>query len=153
MLGLKAVLLGVLVAIVIFLPSVDDNDVRSTAVFLADEDLEKVRVTSGVRAALYALVGAAVLFVSLIRIRESDQLSNIVNFMNPVIGAWVAAYVGWYWLRDATEENPWPYAMYMGLLAFFALVGILAPVAAALMFGPTAGRDDNSDNDEEREDE
>ena len=153
MLGFKAILLGILFAIILILPSVDNYDVRNTAFYLDEAELAKIEVTSGVRAALYAFVGAATLFVGMIQIRQSDWRRDFVNFLTPAIGAWAALYVAWYWLRDATYENPWPYAIHLGVLALFAVVGILTPMFTAKLFGGRSRQGNNSGDTDKGGDE
>ena len=153
MLGFKAILLGLIVAMILVLPSVDDADVRDTAFYLDEAALAQIDVTSGVRAALYAFVGAATLFVGMIKIRQSDWRGDFVNFLPHVIGAWAALYVAWYWLRDATGDNPWPYAIHLAVLALFAVVGIFTPLLTAKLLGGRSQQGNNSGDTDKGGDE
>ena len=63
----KAIAFILIVAVALWIPKVDTEYVKSTAGwFVSDEDIEKIKVTSGVKAAFYAMVAAAFVLVGLI---------------------------------------------------------------------------------------
>ena len=73
----------IILAVALWIWTVDTDDARDLALFTSEGDLEKIEVTSGVKAAFNAMVAAAFVLVGLIptekRLSEQAQFSLLVQ--------------------------------------------------------------------------
>ena len=125
----KAVAFILVLAVALWIPKVDTEYVKSTAWFVSDEDLKKIDVTSGVRAAFYAMVAAAFVLVSLIPTDIKLNANAAFSLVAQIAGGGAAFFSGWYWLASATGDMPLPYIFPMAALAIVVGTGILGQVS------------------------
>ena len=103
---LKAMAFILVLAVALWIPSVDTKYVRDIGFFVSDYDLEKIEVTSGVRAAFYAMVAAAFLLVGLIPTDIKWTANAGFSLVVQIAGGGAAFFSGWHWLASATEDMP-----------------------------------------------
>ena len=103
--------------------------VDSVADFMGSPGLE---YTDGIRASVFALVAASLLFITLLPKNEPSGDDAIDSLCQPL--SIVAAFLaGLFWLLDETDGNFGPYvtvlfivaATLTGILAFFVVVGLV----------------------------
>ena len=111
--------------VILWIPAVDTEYVRDAAWFTSDDELDTLKVTSGVRAAFYAMAAAVTLLVSLIPTRDGGLGAAILNFFVQLLGAWAAFFAGWYWLSSETDDNPLPYILPMVILGVITGAAII----------------------------
>ena len=116
----------IVLAVALWIWTVDTDDVRDAALFVDEGDIKEIEVTSGVRAAFYAMVAAAFVLVSLIptdrKLSENSPFSLLVQAM----GGGAAGMAGWLWLSSETGDMPLPYIMPMVILGL--VVGIVIAI-------------------------
>lgn len=82
--------------------------------------LSSPQMANAVKAPIYGLVTAGVLFTLMIRGRTTRR-STYVDGLLRLIGVMAAALTGWSWLSSVTGNDPWP-----SLIAIAPFVGVLA---------------------------
>ena len=77
-----------------------------------------------VKAPLLALLGAMVLFLKFLPVRNEDQskITHIVMSLTSMLGVTAAA---WFWLLGATNGDPMPYLVQVLPWVVFAIVGLV----------------------------
>lgn len=106
----------IVLGVALWIPAVDTEDVKGAGLFVNDEDIEKIEVTSGVRAAFYAMVAAAFVLVGLIPMEVKRTYSALFNLLVQVLGGGAAFFAGWLWLSSETGDMPLPYILPMAIL-------------------------------------
>ena len=76
--------------------------------FFDQEELPSDTEAHGAKAAILAMVGAAVLVVGFIQIGSSSR-SKKIDLLVQGVGAVAVGFTGWFWLLSATNGNPTPY--------------------------------------------
>ena len=113
----------VILGVALWIPAIGTDEVKDSALFISEDDIEKIEVTSGVRASFYAMVAAAFVLIGLIptghRLNQPDWFSLLVQ----VTGGGSAFFAAWLWLSSETRDMPLPYILPMVILGF--VVGLV----------------------------
>ena len=144
----KAIAFILILAVALWIPSVDTENVKYVALFVSDDDLEKIEVTSGVKAAFYAMVAAAFLLVGLIPTEIKWTANAGFSLVVQIAGGGAAFFSGWHWLASATGDMPLPYIFPMAALAIVIGAGIVIQVCVLAVTNLGGGKhEDEADAD------
>ena len=92
--------------------------------FVDEADLDKIEVTTGVRAAFYAMVAAAFILVGLIPTSKRLDQDALPSLLVQVMGGESAFYAGWLWLSSETNNLPLPFIPPMVILGGVVALGV-----------------------------
>lgn len=100
-------------------------------------DPETIRVLTkatdldhGVKAAIFALAAAGLLFIPLIpKSAEEPNAAKVVDWFIRALGALTAFFTGWHWLLAETQSKPGPYIMAV------LMVAVLLATVLIIQFG------------------
>ena len=120
----KAIGCLLILGVAFWIPFVDTEYVRDTAMFVDEADVDSLEVTSGVRAAFYAMVAAAFVLVGLIPTGKPLNQEALANLGVQVMGGGSAFYAGWLWLSSETNNMPLPYILPMVIVGLIVAVGV-----------------------------
>lgn len=99
-------------------------------------------LTDNVMGPLFAILTATFLFITLVPHRVDNRVDTgqVASWMLEAMVGYCAYMAGWYWLRDATDGNPWPYLAVVILMAGMSAAVFLPYTVAMIIGGWTARR-------------
>ncbi len=103
-------------------------------------------LTNSVMGPLYALLTATMLVIALIPHRLDDEVDAgvAVKLGMELLAAFCAYMAGWYWLTEATGNNPWPYLAVVLLMGGITAIAFMPYVIAIIIGWWTTKRRSNS---------
>ena len=122
-------ILGLIVSIFVSANYLVEPDNLGALVRIEDIDFD-----SGVRASIFALAAATLLFIPLIpKGAEEPDAALLVDWCIRSLGALTAFLAGWYWLLSETEGRPQPYLMAVLITAGVLVVVVIWQLAVVAL--------------------